>query len=541
MEKRIVLREGEYLGSDKEKRVTPFVLTKYGHEIDDRISKTHACPEAIEFALRMKPIPDYRIILVTAMGCSEYWVDNKKADTFPINALLGKNPKDIPMSHFDNVKHKIPKYWGIPTFPTKFNESGIQIGGGNTFFEHDNRVPPDLMGKEVDYSLSREPRCGYIIKSFWNPKLFRVEVIQTVSAKKLPSIVKRIDNGELIGISMACDVGFDRCTKCGNLATSLDSYCKHLKDKKLRGLIDVEGDLYGMANDFPWFFDSTLTEMPADRVGRMIVKIASSVNIFKSDDVWTFGNETNSLSKSASALNFDELSNHGKVGEVIHKLDDHRVFNNITRNIDHYRENESPLPLTVIKQLRPIPYKNLIIYMTVLSMNPTHEDLANLMFDLPNGHSRVISNQIKSLTDHHLKTASNIDDLNIKISIDDIEPNAEEFRKVANILRPFMEVKSYNPEYLYQRSVSKSASQAVDYSNAPYLLGRQAQAVLIARLLSEPDLINRLNGFLKSPFVQAELAKQSIAFEKNNSDIIQSILESNKPKYYEDRRKFYDS
>jgi hypothetical protein len=557
MEKRIVLHDGEFAASDKEKHVTPFVLTKYGHEIDNRLSKTYACDEALEYASLLKPIPDYRIILVTAMGCTEYWDENKKGDTFPLAALMGRYPDDVPKSFFDRVKSRIPKEWGMQTFPTKYNTQGIQIGGGNTFHEHCNRIPPDLMGKEIDYSLSREPRCGFIIKSFWNKKYHRVEIIQTVSIKKQPAIVKRIDNGELIGISMACDVGFDRCMKCGNLATSASTYCRHLSNKMLRGLIDKFGDLYAMINDFPYFFDSTLTERPADYNGMMIVKVAfNSDYAFVSDnEPWHFGNDyqPNSFSKSA---NFSDLDSHVRLrhkndlgldnqdGFLLHDLSSHRLINGIKNHLSDYRQSEHALPVSVVRALRKIAYHNLMIYLTILSINPTDEDLANLMFDLPEkgNQSKLISQEIANLNSNPVpyisKNANDISLLKRNISVaKESDPNLVEFREVCKTLSPYMEQKSYDPDYLLQRPLKKSASINREHMVSPEELSQRAQSVLLTRLVTEPDLLEQISTFLSSPLIKAELIRQGIEFNNTNSEIVKSILDSN---INRDRQELYN-
>jgi len=593
MEKRITLSNSEYLSS-KEKRVTPFVLTKSGYEFDDRFSKTAASEEALEYASKLEPIPGYRIILVTGIGSTEYWGANKKADTFPINGLLGKHPSDVPQSHFDKYRNKIPKVWGISTFPTKFDSRGIQIGGGNTFQEHNNRVPPELMGKPVDYSNPKEPRGGYILKEFWNPKVYRVEIIQTVSEQKFPKWVYKIDNGEPVGVSMACDVGFDRCMNCGNLSTSLSNYCSCLRDRRTRGIIDINGRLYAMANDYPYFFDMTLTDRPADPVAAMLTKVAfDSDKIYYSENTWCFGNDYLIYSKQA---NIDVLeSRNQSIADKI-AIDDrdvnvlsadkqvqtptfkssldeykprvhlpvfdsnqqpisikpmnmknmdysHELANVVSNNLSSWRNSEEPFPLPVIKRLRNFPLSNLLSYLGLMSINPTNQDIANLLFDLPLGVSGLISRAVSSCRDFRLSSYDEpVFKVDIKININKSEPNIDEFKKVIYIVEPFLQRKSYSPEFVLSRGFSKTASEpAVDYSAVTDQLGQQAQAVLIARILSEPELLPKLSNFLNSPLVKKELLRAGIKFDATNAEILQGLLNSNTDKlYYNDRRKFFD-
>jgi hypothetical protein len=275
--KEIDLSDRSFVDS-QEQVVSPLVFSKnHGFEINDRLSKTAACDEALQFASQIQPIPGARVVLVSAMGTMDAWGANKKGDMFTEEGLLGKLPSDVPADFFKN--RILPPEWGISLFPTKFNELGEQIGGGNSFREHNNRPPKVLVTQGVYKYNPRgtDQRIGDILAAFFNPAMYRVELIQTFWECNARDICDAIDQGFLPGISMACDVPFDRCSICGNLAATPTQYCSDLHPfYGNRGKIHSNGKVIGMINDIPLLFDSSAVKVRAATEAGTLAKIASN-------------------------------------------------------------------------------------------------------------------------------------------------------------------------------------------------------------------------------------------------------------------------
>lgn len=542
--RKIIDLDTEYLGN-KETRIVPVVQTNLGFELDDRRIKTAACDEAREFILNIEPIDGYKIILVSALGSSEYWGGNKKADAFPYNAIHGLPPKDVPLSLFDRFKHRLPTKYGMSTFTTVYDENGNQIGGGNTFREHDNKVPRDLLGKPFDLFNKRDPRMGFVLAQFWNPEMKRVEVVQTVSKTKLPTICLRIDKGELIGISMACDVPVDRCGKCNNLSHNDKTYCEHLKDIRVRGMIDENGKPHWMFNDFPVFFDSTLTERPAAVEGRMLSKVASlyyfsGIQTFEESQDY-YGNDY--LTKIASMPGMDDYAMHIASKSAPNDIEQRAMGSNIKLdtkvpgfNLDSMVKAESNLEPQVIHQLRNIPIDSLIPNLATLGVFPNHTDYANLLFDVTPNNAEKIGLLSRDYESNFHKNHSNgidyrdvlseynqfreekrIPSIEIKIVIETEKKSEPEnvFGQILNLIQPYLKQKSYLPEFLFQRKpvnmmTIKSASDIIDARDNLHQLSQQAQTVLLVKLLSNKDLLPEVASLLKSYYIQSELKRLGI-------------------------------
>lgn len=259
LEKIISPGEGDFLG-EGEQRAVPLIACHGKLEVDDRLSrgsvKTAASEESIVEAAKVKPHPDRVYVLVIGLGSQEFWGTNNNGDDFPENALLGLAPKGFDMAFFDKYRHRLPKKWGHKTFEH-----------GHTFEEHRNSNP--------------KLAIGGIYKSFWNPRMHRVENLIWLDRKnpRAKKWVDRADNGEIIGTSMACKVPFDRCSICNNLAPTKAQYCSHLRpgstEYQLRQIRD-DGRSVSMINDFPAFFDESCVETPAAPEALSIMKVASA-------------------------------------------------------------------------------------------------------------------------------------------------------------------------------------------------------------------------------------------------------------------------
>lgn len=495
MRQKIISLGDDYL-ADGESRIIPMVHTQYGYEPDDRRRKTAACDDAVEAASKILPEPGMRIILVSAVGDYEHWGDNKKGDAFPYNAIHGKMPGDVPVTFFDPHKQRVPKIWGMECFKTVFDDNGVQIGGGNTFHEHQNRIPHGLLGREYDPKDPTDPRCGYIREFFWNPKMHRVELIQEVWEHKLPDIVRAIDEGFKPEISMACDIPFDRCAYCGNLARFEREYCEHLDRRRVpRGVIEPTGKAAVMINDFPIYRDSSIVKTRAATEAGTLMKVASN-----SDKKSFYFN-----SKRASLV-------ESKTGPTLRELEAQRI-----EELQKERANEmpfSPRTLAAIINTR-IPLLRVLKYLAFMGMAPTSTDLLGLLYGDVSPKARSLGRALDTLLP---KVHSGEVVIRIKKANEDEEPfDPEEFSQIREIVKGYAPHKSYLQEYVYGRP--KTAHIAPTAIN-PNSISEQGRAVLRLKALTDPNIRRSISEAKKTAEILRALEREGV----NIMDIDLSLL-----------------
>ena len=175
--------------------------------------------------------PDYKFVLVSAVGAGEIWGPNINGDYFPEKEIIEHHET------FENM--------------------------GHAFKQHENKNPDNAIGD--------------ILLSHWNEDMHRVELIVRLERAEAPRICQDIDNGKIWDVSMGCKVPYDKCSICGNKAYSTDDYCIHIKNKKNEVLPD--GRKVYMINIRPRFFDISFVRIGADKTAKTLKKIASERNI----------------------------------------------------------------------------------------------------------------------------------------------------------------------------------------------------------------------------------------------------------------------
>lgn len=534
MFKTIVPDSKEFLRSG-EARIVSFIKTASGLELDDRKLKSLACDEAKAFAQTLSPVPGKRIILVSALGSFEVWGQNKKADAFPYRAINGLPPEGLPPDFFRAVQNKIPKIYGQIVYKSKFDEHGSQIGGGNTFYEHINRLPR-ASGRIVYLSPGSDIRCGYVLASFWNKIMHRLELVIEVWESKLMHICRAIDNGELPGVSMACDIPFDRCYICNHLALTGDDYCVHLnKTLYKRGFIFPNGKVIAMINDFPVFFDISIVKHPAAEEGRTLFKVAS------------FDNEIDNQVKTAGYTGSIMEPEYSTVNNV------HKTNIDSAMKLQSMRMYEHPFSHAVIGKLQKFPVRRLVKYLSVLGIFPTGHDFAQLLFNKTATESEVIGKEVE--LNLLPLIMSDIDKLNInetefqninaimKSASDEDFFDETEFKNVINIVEGYLPLKSYHPDFVNQRkTASYTGSCPVDVSGNLDKINDIAKAVLISRIILEPELLLSMQSLLKSPGVVNELKKVGILpgnYKFDSLPVYPDFVKSYVDKVYQSRENLF--
>lgn len=186
-------------------------------------------PEIREFISTLEPLVDKIYALVNAMGATEFYSCNRNGDAFYEDALKKYHPTFVSHAH--------------------------------PYMHHINKDPDKAYGK--------------VIKSAYNDVMHRVELIVEYDPKKLDrKFVEKINNGDLVNVSMGCRVDSDYCSICGNRAKTPAQYCEHLRDKPGLGKLMPDGRKAFAINRDPEFFDISIVTIPADQTARIMAKIA---------------------------------------------------------------------------------------------------------------------------------------------------------------------------------------------------------------------------------------------------------------------------
>ena len=191
-------------------------------------SGTKTASEAEEWATSIKPAEGKTYILVLAMGASEFYGPNRNGDAF--------KESELKKTHH--------------TFETN----------AHVYKSHVNKNPAKAYGE--------------VVKSFYNDDMHRVELVLAIDNSKAPDIVKKINSGRSVAVSMGCKIKFDVCSICGNKAPTRAQYCKHLRNELNK--IYPDGRIVCADNPNPTFFDISIVWRPADKTGYMLKKVAST-------------------------------------------------------------------------------------------------------------------------------------------------------------------------------------------------------------------------------------------------------------------------
>lgn len=177
-----------------------------------------------------KKMPDrFLYFRVNILGAGEYWGSNLNGDYFPESAL--------------KQYHKT------------FHHARL-------FLHHQNKDPNKSHGRVIFSTYNDAPYAK------------RVEVILAIDRKdpRIQDIIRKIERGERIEVSMGCRVPYDVCSVCGNKASTRKQYCPHLKNEMNK--LYSDGRRVMAINLDPAFFDVSIVTIPADPSSGGMEKIA---------------------------------------------------------------------------------------------------------------------------------------------------------------------------------------------------------------------------------------------------------------------------
>lgn len=116
-----------------------------------------------------------------------------------------------------------------------------------------------------------DPKYGNIKAAAYNKDMRRIELIVGLDNDKCAEEIERLSRGEQINVSMAAKVASDICTWCKHEAKDDRGRCEHIPAKI--GELNKQGEMCGMDNVSPRWFELSIVGRPADRIG-MSLKLA---------------------------------------------------------------------------------------------------------------------------------------------------------------------------------------------------------------------------------------------------------------------------
>ena len=251
-----IIHLAERFAKTGEPTVQPVILWGHsGRPCYERLTKEASASPALDYIRTITPVPGRSVVLILGLGSFEWYGLNRNADGFNEQPYkIGQKPtcgccgngRDAWVLENECVTHHYSSY-----------------EQGNVFRHHVNKDPKKAVGK--------------VLKSFWNPYMHRVEVLEDIDHGLAADLAEQIADGEYPAKSMGCRIKFDVCTQCGHQAPTRKQYCDHLK-WQLNYLDPKTGIRYGALNPSPNFFDSSWVTRPADRTGYMLKKVADDTS-----------------------------------------------------------------------------------------------------------------------------------------------------------------------------------------------------------------------------------------------------------------------
>lgn len=305
-------------------------------------------PEVQKYISNAKPIGNLVQVLLTALGAYEFWGQNVNGDRFR------KGPLSNPGADY-----------GYKTFMTN----------ANYFTHHVNKDPNLAKGK--------------VLAAVWNDKSKRVELIVGIDPAKDPEAITEIDAGRPLSFSMGCRTPYDVCTICGNKAKNRSEYCDHAR--YMMNQIDPKsGELVGVDNPFPKFFDISRVLIPADKTAYMWTKIASAQNPFHGvpsayiAEAVSSGNLMQKVAEYREEYGLNKKATSQKNASITKRIllqpQTAKIVDRAVPLVDEIGTRLAPkLPKEAVDKLASLPLDQVLSSYAVLGMEPTKEEFDRLV------------------------------------------------------------------------------------------------------------------------------------------------------------------
>ena len=123
-----------------------------------------------------------------------------------------------------------------------------------------------------------DPKYGNIKAAAYNENMKRIELIIGLDNDKCADILDEQEKKGSTNWSMASSQAYDICTFCGHKAKGDNDRCEHIPDQL--GEINKQGEMCGMENPEPKWFEISKVGRQADRIG-VSLKLASDSSRLK--------------------------------------------------------------------------------------------------------------------------------------------------------------------------------------------------------------------------------------------------------------------
>lgn len=123
----------------------------------------------------------------------------------------------------------------------------------------------------------QDPKYGNIKAAAYNEPMKRIELIVGLDKDKCADILDEQEKKGYTNWSMASRQKNDECSWCGHKATTDEDRCEHIPSQI--GELNKQGQMCGMINPDPNWFEISYVSRPADRIGMSLRKLANDSSI----------------------------------------------------------------------------------------------------------------------------------------------------------------------------------------------------------------------------------------------------------------------
>lgn len=118
-----------------------------------------------------------------------------------------------------------------------------------------------------------DPKFGNVKAAAYNKTMKRIELVLGLDRDKCADILTEQEKTGNTNWSMACKIAYDICSECGHKARTDKERCSHIP--RQLGEITKQGNIIGMVNPDPKWFEISYVRRPADRIGMSLGKLAA--------------------------------------------------------------------------------------------------------------------------------------------------------------------------------------------------------------------------------------------------------------------------
>jgi len=159
---------------------------------------------------------------------------------------------------------------------TGFNRNGDAFSEADCIKNHHYFAKSDRAVHRHHKNKPKDPKYGNIKAAAYNKDMRRIELIVGLDRDKCADILNEQENTGNTNWSMASKQAEDECSWCHHRAKTDKDRCSHIPANI--GEINKLGEMCGMFNPNPGWFEISYVKRPADRIGMSLGKVASDIS-----------------------------------------------------------------------------------------------------------------------------------------------------------------------------------------------------------------------------------------------------------------------